>query len=246
MAMLFSAAMAEAQAPLSAIDWLNKAPSVTLTPAHPPVVEGAVVPEIAVTALDTVRPDAVGLLPGSVTGLPATLWSNSTTQDLTRYIERLAERPLPALQALYYTLLLAEANPPPDTGREARFLNARLAALRRFGAVEPALALVERAGGASPALFEAWLDLALLEGGEAPACAALAEAPHLSRDIAARVYCVSRGRGNRRPVRGRRDPSGALSRAPTHRGDRAARASEPDDAAAVSVVRGNRRSAGYA
>jgi hypothetical protein len=150
------------------------------------------VPEIAVTALDTVRPDAVGLLPGSVTGLPATLWSNSTTQDLTRYIERLAERPLPALQALYYTLLLAEANPPPDTGREARFLNARLAALRRFGAVEPALALVERAGGASPALFEAWLDLALLEGGEAPACAALAEAPHLSRDIAARVYCVSR------------------------------------------------------
>ncbi|PKQ11981.1 MAG: hypothetical protein CVT70_11785 [Alphaproteobacteria bacterium HGW-Alphaproteobacteria-1] len=184
--------MAMAQAPLSAIDWLTETPTVTVTPQGPPVSEGAEVPDISVTALDAPRADAVGLLPATVTGLPTTLWENSTTAALTRYLDRLPDRPLPALQALYYTLLLAEANPPPDTGAEARFLNARLAALRRFGAVEPALALVERAGGDTPALFDAWLDLALLEGSEDMACKALARTPHLSRDSGARAYCLAR------------------------------------------------------
>ncbi|WP_354537339.1 hypothetical protein [Roseovarius sp. MBR-6] len=184
--------MAMAQAPLSAIDWLTEAPTVTVTPQGPPVSEGADVPDVSVTALDAPRADAVGLLPAAVTGLPTTLWQNSTTAALTGYLNRLPERPLPALQALYYTLLLTEADPPPDTGPQARFLNARLAALRRFGAVEPALALVERAGGNTPALFDAWLDLALLEGGEDPACAALARAPHLSRDAGKRIYCLAR------------------------------------------------------
>jgi hypothetical protein len=184
--------VAIAQAPLSAIDWLSETPGATVAPDLPPVSEGADVPEISVTALDAPRVDAVGLLPAPVTGLPATLWRHSTTAALTGYLEGLPEHPLPALQALYYALLLAEAEPPPDTGPDARLLNARLAALRRFGAVEPALALVERAGGATPALFDAWFDLALLDGDEAAACAALAKTPRLSRDMRARIYCLAR------------------------------------------------------
>ncbi|MBC7133221.1 MAG: hypothetical protein H5U16_08970 [Roseovarius sp.] len=184
--------IARAEAPLSAIDWLSAPPVSSPSIEAPPVSAGAEVPEVAVTPLDAPRADAVGLLPAATSGLPVTLWERSTTATLAGLLDRLAERPLPALQALYHRLLLAEANPPPDTGPRARFLNARLATLRRYGAVEPALALVERAGGATPALFDAWFDLALLAGQEAPACAALARTPHLSRDTGARIYCLAR------------------------------------------------------
>ncbi|MFU8834432.1 MAG: hypothetical protein ACNA7F_04090 [Roseovarius sp.] len=191
---LLWAGFAEAQTPLSAIDWLDEIGAVITLPAPigPPVADSADQPGVTVTALDAPHADAVGLLPGSVSGLPASLWENSTTAALIRYLDGLPERPLPAMQALYYTLLLTEADAPPDTGPEALFLASRLAALRRLGAIEPALALVERAGGATPALFDAWLDLALLEGGEDGACAALAAAPHLSRNPDARIYCLAR------------------------------------------------------
>ena len=191
LAALFWAGPATAQPPLSAIDWLSEMGTVTVAPPAP-IADTAIRPDVTVTPLGTPRADAVGLLPGTTTGLPRTLWSASTSATLTRYLERLPERPLPAMQALYYTLLLAEANAPPDTADGAPFLRARLAALRRFGAVEPALALIERAGGATPALFDGWFDLALLDGREGAACAALAAKPHLSADARARIYCLAR------------------------------------------------------
>jgi hypothetical protein len=191
LAALLWSGTATAQAPLSAIDWLNEMEPVTVIPTAP-TADTVTRPEVSVTSLGTPRADTVGLLPGTTTGLPRTLWGESTTATLTRYLDRLPERPLPAMQALYYTLLLAEADAPRDTPTGAPFLRARLAALRRFGAVEPALALVERAGGATPALFDTWFDLALLDGREDAACAALAAAAHLSTDIRARVYCLAR------------------------------------------------------
>jgi len=191
------ATLGTAQEPLSAIDWLNDAETVALgrpyaTPDEPPAADRVVVPGVTVTALDAPRADTVGLLPGSTTGLPSTLWQDSATDAILERIRDLPDVPLPAVQALYYTLLLAEAHAPADAGNSARFLSARLAALRRFGAVEPALALVERAGGATPALFDQWLDLALLDGSEDQACAALSAAPHLSKQLATRIYCTAR------------------------------------------------------
>ena len=195
LALLLWPGTAVAQAPLSAIDWLDEMGTVTVArpgPDVPDTVGTADRPDVTMTPLGEARADATGLLPGATTGLPRDLWGVSTTAALLRYFERLPERPLPAMQALYYTLLLAEADPPPDSTASAPFLRARLAALRHFGAVEPALALVERAGGAQPALFDAWFDLALLDGREERACAALAAAPHLSGDIRARIYCLAR------------------------------------------------------
>ncbi|MET4104100.1 hypothetical protein ABIE58_003549 [Roseovarius sp. MBR-78] len=191
LAALLWSGTAAAEAPLSAIDWLSEMAPATVTPPAP-TAETATRPDVTVTPLGASRVDAAGLLPGTTTGLPRTLWSASATATLTRALGRLPARPLPAMQALYYTLLLAEADAPPDITGDAPFLRARIAALRRFGAVEPALALVERAGGATPALFDAWLDLALLDGREDAACAALAAAPHLSRDLGARIYCLAR------------------------------------------------------
>lgn len=181
-----------AQDPLSAIDWLGE------VVVAPPAVEAPVPagrperPEVSVTPLDAPRADAVGLLSPEVTGLPRGLWRASATERLIHRLDAIAVQGVPAIRALHTTLLLAEADPPPDAGSRARLLRARLAALRRLGAVEPALAMVERAGGDRPALFDAWLDLALLAGLEGDACAALAAAPHLSDDARARVYCLAR------------------------------------------------------
>ncbi|MFB9151193.1 hypothetical protein [Roseovarius ramblicola] len=193
LALLLWSGPAPAQAPLSAIEWLDEMGTAAVTlPDAPDTADSADRPDVTVTPLGAPRAGSAGLLPTATTGLPRALWESSATAALTRHIGRLPERPLPAMQALYYTLLLAEADAPPDSGANATFLRARLAALRRFGAVEPALALVERAGGAHPALFDAWLDLALLDGREDRACAALADTPHLSTDARARIYCLAR------------------------------------------------------
>lgn len=184
------------QEPLAAIDWLrDPAPISVARPLETPLepqAEGATVPDVDVMPLDGTQADAAGLLPGSTTGLPANLWAASSTDTLVSLFSRLPPDPLPAIQALYYTLLLAEAETPADAGADARFLNARLDALRKMGAVEPALALVQQAGPYDPHLFGQWFELALLSGTEEEPCAALAQNPDLSERYDARIYCGAR------------------------------------------------------
>lgn len=190
--------MVAAQQPLSAIHWLDEASTAAVTTAprsplaEPPSSDGVDVPPVTVTALDAPRADAVGLLPSTTTGLPPTLWDKSATNDLTRAFARLEAEPLPAIQALYYTLLLAEANAPLDAGSDAKFLRSRLDALQEYGAIEPAQALSERAGPMTEVLFDQWFALSLLLGQEDPACAALTRRPRLTSDLSARIYCAAR------------------------------------------------------
>jgi len=187
-----------AQQPLSAIEWLDEASTAAVTTvprpsfSEPPSANAVTVPNVTVTALDAPRADAVGLLPSTTTGLPVTLWEKSTTSTLLRALSHLESEPLPAIQALYYTLLLAEANAPLDAGSDAAFLQARLKALRSFGAIEPAQAMAERAGPMTKSLFDQWFDLSLLLGQEDPACAMLSRKPRLTSDIGARIYCAAR------------------------------------------------------
>ncbi|WP_037297663.1 hypothetical protein [Roseovarius sp. TM1035] len=187
-----------AQQPLSAIEWLDEASTAAVTTvprpsfSEPPSANTVTVPNVTVTALDAPRADAVGLLPSTTTGLPVTLWEKSTTSTLLRALSHLESEPLPAIQALYYTLLLAEANAPLDAGSDAAFLQARLKALRSFGAIEPAQAMAERAGPMTKSLFDQWFDLSLLLGQEDPACAMLSRKPRLTSDIGARIYCAAR------------------------------------------------------
>ncbi|MEH6361727.1 MAG: hypothetical protein V7761_13480, partial [Amylibacter sp.] len=97
----------------------------------------------------------------SSTGLPTSLWRSSSTNDLIRLFSDHSREPLPAIQALYYTLLMAEADAPNDAPVNGVFLKARTQTLKDFGAVEPALALIERAGPSTIHLFDQWFDLAL-------------------------------------------------------------------------------------
>ncbi|MEI4262992.1 hypothetical protein [Roseovarius sp. D0-M9] len=196
----------DAERPLSAIDWLDQVdrdqtdtsgpdwsrglPGSGFRPdlSEPPVAGQVSIPEVEMTPLGEATSGAVGLLPPSVTGLPASLWSGSEAARLTRLWQRAGQQPPPAIAALYHTLLLAEAEPP--TGAEGAYLRTRVDMLRRFGAVEPALELLDRAGTDTPETFPAWFDLALLVGAETEACTALQSTPGLMSDDAARIYCA--------------------------------------------------------
>ncbi len=187
-----------AQTPLTAIDWLGQPVPVPIAEPlapqlnEPPVTNGVVIPQVDVLPLGAASPDAVGLLPTSTTGLPKDLWYPSRTDDLTRLLADHSNEPIPAVQALYYTLLMAEADAPSDAPADGKFLKVRTKILMDFGAVEPALALIERAGPSTEHLFDQWLDLALLNGSEDAPCQNLRADPSLSQSYAARIYCTAR------------------------------------------------------
>ena len=80
---------AQAQQPLSAIDWLTAQPenlpgTVLLEP--PVALEGGQ-PSIEVVPLETLSPP-VGLVSSSVTGLPVNLWKNSDAERLAEQFGR--------------------------------------------------------------------------------------------------------------------------------------------------------------
>ena len=187
---------AQDAAPLSAIDWLGAqttpaALPQTDKPDEPPAAQSATVPDVTVTPLDGPAARRVGLVPANVTGLPDTLWSGSSGAALAAQLADLPNLRLPALQQLAFTLLLAEAVPP--TGDSAAFDLARIDALIAYGALDPAMALMDQAGAdASPAHFRRAMDMALIAGREAQACAILRARPALSPGKGHDVFCAAR------------------------------------------------------
>ncbi|SDG19592.1 hypothetical protein [Alloyangia pacifica] len=204
-----------AEAPLAAIDWLKRGPGVNAAlplpdprpsgatqtphpdaprsqrPLHdePPVATSGETPNVQSAPLDAPNAEAAGLLSSALTGLPRTLWSGSDAAQLAALIARV-DPAVPALSAQFLTLLLAEADAPEGS---ASLLVARIDRLMEEGAVDAALALVEQAGGDSgPEIFSRWLDLSLIAGDDEAACRALSQKPHLSQDLATRIYCDAR------------------------------------------------------
>ena len=193
LALLLWPATALAGPPLSAIDWLNDpVPVIQPRANEPPVAGGVTTPEVAVSPLGASTRDSVGLLSPAVTGLPASLWQASTAPIITELLRAQKLADLPAMQSLFYTLLLAEAEPPAQSGPDGAFLATRLDLLMEMGAVEPAQALVQRAGPSTKALFARWFDATLLTGDEDLACAELMKAQGLAPSWAARIFCTAR------------------------------------------------------
>ena len=151
-ALLISVNIAHAEAPLSAIDWMNKHRS-TIDRSHeteffesePPITADAEAPSVAVSKLRETRLDAVGLLPALVTGFPVNIWHESASSELVRLLRNIDVSHNPAIQSLLFRLLLAEGHAPFDSDDSYKFLQARIQKLVQYGAVEPALALLERA-----------------------------------------------------------------------------------------------------
>lgn len=195
--LLLAAGAAEAEAPLSAIDWLSQS---VATPAalpaapkdEPAVSKGAGNEDIAVSVIDGPSPDATGLLSSSVTGLPRNLWGLGRTDEIVALIRDERADVLPALQALLTTLMLAEAEPPADSGGRGDLLLARVDKLLSIGALEQAAALLDAAGPTEPELFRRTFDVALLTGTEDSACATMRATPQIAPTFPARVFCLAR------------------------------------------------------
>ena len=187
-------------APLSAIDWLSH------SLAAPPPVAAALKPApaartplpglkddtITMEPLEPPSADGIGLLPQSVTGLPADLWGRSDITTLTRMLAEFPAEPLPAVQAQFHQLLLAELVPPPGSTGKAPMLQARIDALLARGAVEEAEALLERSGAEAPELFRRAFDVGLLTGREQAACARMRSLPGISPSYPVRIFCLAR------------------------------------------------------
>lgn len=183
----------DADAPLSAIPWLSESltrPQQGTANPSPAGLAPVPPPEpIEIAPLPAPDPDATGLRPTR----GGALWSASDAEDLAASLRTMPDQSLPAAQDLYTALLLAESAPPrSETTQSSGFLRARVDALLRLGALEPALALIERAGPERPELFRRWFDVSLLTGFEKRACATMAATPSLAPTAAARVFCLAR------------------------------------------------------
>ena len=215
------AALAEKR-PLSAINWLSQSlkvpPATGLQPVAPdpmaapvPVVNGtqatlpaiagevavtqtSVLPQpVAVSVLGGPSPDAVGLLPAAVTGFPRKLWGPGHSADIAAAIGAVRMDGVPSLQGLLITLLLAEAEAPPDSAGSGALLMARIDKLLEIGALDQAQALINAAGPTRSAdLFRRSFDVALLTGEEDRACEVMQGAPGLAPTLTARVFCLAR------------------------------------------------------
>lgn len=194
-AALFSvlALPAMAEEPLSAINWLSDSITDPVIAAEPPVARHVPSDIITTTTLDGPRPDAVGLLPPSVTGLPAGFWGPGDPQDITDLIRAETVDTLPSAQALLRTILLAEALPPVGSNTNGELLEARIDKLLDLGLVEEAYALLDRSGVATPELFRRAFDVSLLLGKEDGACSEMRARPDVAPTFPARIFCLARG-----------------------------------------------------
>jgi len=193
---------AQAQAPLSAIDWLSDsiaednaaAPPRLPAAGNEPAISTNALPEaITVTPLGQPSADEVGLVSAASLGLPRTLWGSSSSAALARAIAKDHSRSLPAMRDLVRALAIAELDPPSDADPATPLYFARVDALLAMGALGPAEQLLEQAGLSDPDRFRRWFDVTLLKGTENKACRRLRSSPDLIPTYSARVFCLARG-----------------------------------------------------
>lgn len=176
--------------PLGTPDWLSD----TITRPHANIAEDASTPAITVLPLDAIQLDAVGLLPSSITGLPRDLWGTSEAATLAALMRAQPIRGLPAMQSFTQMLALAELDPPQNAAPEgSELFLARLDMLLTRGALDPAQALIERAGPSDPAVFRRWFDVSLLTDRANRACATMNANPDIAPTLPAQIFCLARG-----------------------------------------------------
>ena len=159
------------QSPLSAIDWLSKENSKFqkgILELNSLDKENA--NDIQVTTLNSNDYQSIGLLPIYVTGIPTTIWRNSNFDDLEYSFKKMPTFSYSPIQELVFSLLLAEARPPLDEPGRYAFLEARLNKLLKYGAVDPAIALIERASPVPERMIPLLFDISLLSSNNFPVC----------------------------------------------------------------------------
>ena len=182
-----------AQSPLSAIDWLSRENSAI---KRSRVVEKNIFIEsnndIQVSTLKSNEYQAIGLLPIYVTGIPTTIWRNSRFDDLEYSFKTMPTFSYSPIQELVYSLLLAEARPPLNEPARYAFLEARLERLLNYGAVDPAIALIERASPVPERMIPLLFDISLLSSNNYPACDPIFQNTGNKNLQAELIYCHAR------------------------------------------------------
>lgn len=180
--------------PLSVIDWLSQ--SVREPPLLPESpgerFQGLTDAPISAEPLGQTRLDSVGLIPTAVSGFPAGLWGETPVSELSDLILRQRTEAVPELSSLLIRLLVSELDPPLVDDAPGQLFLARIDKLLEMGALDPAMALVERGGTERADVFRRWFDISLLLGLEDRACAAMMAAPDLAPTLTARIFCLAR------------------------------------------------------
>ncbi|SDZ32275.1 hypothetical protein SAMN05444004_11096 [Jannaschia faecimaris] len=180
--------------PDSAISWLSDSLSTPRT--APRRDEPAATPltgtQVTVMPLGQTRRDAVGLLSSRLTGLPSDTFAGVDPRRVADLIANLPPDALPAMQDLVLMLMLAELDPPRAAADPDTLFFARVDGLLRFGALDQAQALLERAGATDPQAFRRWWDTSLLTGFDTRACDAMTANPGVAPTLPARIFCLTR------------------------------------------------------
>ena len=182
-----------AQTPLSAIDWLSKENSKfqkSLIDEKNTETENT--NDIKVSTLASNEYQAIGLLPIYVTGIPTTIWRNSSFDDLVYSFKTMPIFKYSPIQELVYSLLLAEARPPLNEPKRYAFLEARLNTLLNYGAVDPAIALIERASPLPERMIPLLFDISLLSSSNFPICDPIFQNTKNRELQAELIYCYAR------------------------------------------------------
>ena len=182
-----------AQTPLSAIDWLSKANSkFQRSILEIKNVDVEKTNDIQVSTLNSNEYQAIGLLPIYVTGIPTTIWRNSSFDDLEYSFKTMPTFSYSPIQELVYSLLLAEARPPLNEPSRYAFLEVRLDKLLNYGAVDPAIALVERASPVPERMIPQLFDISLLSSNNFPICEPVFQNTENRELQAELIYCYAR------------------------------------------------------
>jgi len=177
--------------PLSAIDWLSQPTQTPFQQVNPtdleePVATSVDVQSVTVTSLDQMAENHAGLMPLDVAGLPMGLWDTADDAAALALMADIPTQLLPAARDLFLRVLLAKAPASVDV------VNARVDALLRFGAVQPAFSILEEVPPTDAGGFSRFFDAALLTWQVSSACRLLQDNPALSTKAATKIYCTAR------------------------------------------------------
>ena len=192
-ATLAAGGAAAQDAPASAIPWLTDL-LAGRSPAPPvePRADGIVDRPIAVSPIGALSRDALGLLAGRASGLPADALRGSDPARLAELLDAAPVEGPAAMQDLVRRILLAEFEPPSASAKPGGLFIARIDALILRGALDPALALLEAAGQSDAATFERMETAALLSGMDDELCRAVRAGDAPDASLSLRVFCLGR------------------------------------------------------
>ena len=185
--------IAQDQAPLSAIDWLSKRPSLSPYADKKDPRNGIISPppstfvtQIETKPLQKLEGDMIGLLSPQFSKIPTDVWQDQDALVLRNTLANLPSDLYPAARELLNRLLLSQANSSDD------ITLARLDTLVQNGTIQAAETMIEQLDITTPALFERYFDILMLLDKGDKSCALWRKNKELSTQSMLRVYCYTR------------------------------------------------------